>query len=177
VQLGGGKIPPIYQALRVVIEGKHDQIPEQAFYMKAELMRYKPGTGDETMKKREFSQFQQLLERQRDEILRCLARSNKEGRVLEEDCPQDLGDRSITNFSRELLFQQSTLRHQLLRKIEVALERIREGTFGECTSCGEQISVRRLEAMPFAVYCRDCQESVERERVTEDGNAPQRSWA
>ena len=129
------------------------------------------------MKKREFSQFQQVLERQRDEILRSLARFNKEGRVLEEDYPQDLGDRSITSLSRELLFQQSTHRRQLLRKIEVALERIREGTFGECSSCGEQISVRRLEAMPFAAYCRDCQESLERERVTEDGNAPQSSWA
>ena len=129
------------------------------------------------MKQREFRQFQQVLERQRDEILRSLARSNKEGRALEEDYPQDLGDRSITNLSRELLFQQSTHRRQLLRKIEVALERIREGTFGECTSCGEQISVRRLEAMPFAAYCRDCQESLERERVTEDGNASQCSWA
>ena len=129
------------------------------------------------MKQREFRQFQQVLERQRDEILRSLARSNKEGRALEEDYPQDLGDRSITNLSRELLFQQSTHRRQLLRKIEVALERIREGTFGECTSCGEQISVRRLEAMPFVAYCRDCQESLERERVTEDGNASQRSLA
>jgi RNA polymerase-binding transcription factor len=129
------------------------------------------------MKRREFSQFQQLLERQRDEIQRSLARSNKEGQVLAEDCPQDLGDRSITSLSRELLFQQSAHRRQLLRKIEVALERIRGGTFGECTSCGEQISVRRLEAMPFAAYCRDCQESLERERVTEDGNAPQSSWA
>jgi len=129
------------------------------------------------MKQREFRQFQQVLERQRDEILRSLARSNKEGRALEEDYPQDLGDRSITNLSRELLLQQSTHRRQLLRKIEVALERIREGTFGECTSCGEQISVRRLEAMPFAAYCRDCQESLERERVTEDGNASQRSLA
>ena len=129
------------------------------------------------MKQREFRQFQQVLERQRDEILRSLARSNKEGRALEEDYPQDLGDHSVTNLSRELLFQQSTHRRQLLRKIEVALERIREGTFGECTSCGEQISVRRLEAMPFAAYCRDCQESLERERVTEDGNASQRSLA
>jgi len=123
------------------------------------------------MKQREFRQFQQVLERQRDEILRSLARSNKEGRALEEDYPQDLGDRSITNLSRELLLQQSTHRRQLLRKIEVALERIREGTFGECTSCGEQISVRRLEAMPFAAYCRDCQESLERERLTEGGNS------
>ena len=69
------------------------------------------------MKQREFRQFQQVLERQRDEILRSLARSNKEGRALEEDYPQDLGDRSITNLSRELLFQQSTHRRQLLRKI------------------------------------------------------------
>lgn len=129
------------------------------------------------MKKREFNQFQQLLERQREEILRSLTRSEKEGRVLEEDCPQDLGDRSVTNLSRELLFQQSTHRRQLLRKIEVALERIRAGTFGECTSCGEQISLRRLEAMPFTAYCRDCQESLERERVTEDRNTSERQWA
>jgi RNA polymerase-binding transcription factor DksA len=76
------------------------------------------------MKKREF---QQLLERQRDKILRSLSRAQKQGRLLEEDYPQDIGDRSVTNLSRELLFQQSTNRRQLLRKIEVALERIREG--------------------------------------------------
>jgi RNA polymerase-binding transcription factor DksA len=98
--------------------------------------------------------------------------SNKEGRVLEEDYPQDLGHHPVMNLSRELLFQQSTHRRQLLRKVEVALERIREGTFGECTSCREQISVRRCEAMPFAVYCRDCQESLARERVRGWKRAP-----
>jgi DnaK suppressor protein len=117
-----------------------------------------------TMTKQQLDQLHQILEQRRKEILQTLTRAQKEGRGLHGDYPQDMGDRSVTSFSKELLFHQSTERHMLLRSIEAALERIDNGTFGECISCGEQISAKRLEAMPFTAYCRDCQERLEDER-------------
>jgi DnaK suppressor protein len=129
-----------------------------------------------TMTRKELDQFRESLESRRADILRMLTRVEKEGRSLPGDYPQDLGDRSVANLTKELLFQHGTQQRTLLRQIEVALERIREGTFGECISCGQQIAVKRLNAMPFTSYCRDCQERLERETVT-DEQLPQRQRA
>ena len=127
-----------------------------------------------SMKQHESKRFQQILEHQQKETLRSINRVKQEGRGLQADSPQDLGDRSVINFSRELLFQQSTQKRQLLRNIETALQRIREGTFGECLCCGNEISLKRLEAMPFTAYCRDCQDSLERERSVEQERVEER---
>ena len=43
-----------------------------------------------------------------------------------------------------------------------ALERLNEGSFGECVNCGNQIGPKRLEALPWTPYCIDCQEKIER---------------
>ena len=106
--------------------------------------------------------FRKRLEKDRGETRRSLARVQQEGRGLGPDSASDSGDVSVTTFSREFLFQQSTQRRQLLRKIDAALERIRNRTFGECAECGEEIDFKRLEAMPFTAYCRECQENLER---------------
>ena len=111
------------------------------------------------------------LEKDREETRRSLLRVQAEGRGLSQDCPTDSGEVSVTTFSREFLFQQSTQRRQLLRKIDAALERIRNRTFGECAECGEGIDVKRLEAMPFTAYCRECQEDLERQ------SSGERKWA
>jgi DnaK suppressor protein len=111
--------------------------------------------------------FQEILERMREETLHSLSRTRKEGRGIKQDTPQDTGERSESSFSKEFLFQRSTEQRALLRQIEAALQRIQEGTFGECLSCGVKINVKRLEAMPWAEYCRDCQEVFEREAPRE----------
>lgn len=111
--------------------------------------------------------FRQKLERDREETRKSLARVQAEGRGLGEDCPTDSGEVSVMTFSREFLFQQSTLRRQLLSRIDAALERIRTRTFGECAECGEEIDVKRLQAMPFTAYCRECQENLERQSLGE----------
>ena len=120
------------------------------------------------MKSENNKQFQQMLENRRNEILRSLNQVQSEGRSQQGDYPQDVGDRSVATFSRELLFQQASQKRAQLRKVDDALERIRQGTYGECLSCGEQISPKRLEALPFTGYCRDCQENLERERHLEN---------
>jgi DnaK suppressor protein len=111
--------------------------------------------------------FQETLERLREETLHSLSRTRKEGRGVKQDSPQDTGERSESSFSKEFLFQRSTEQRLLLRQIEAALQRIQAGTFGKCLSCGEQINFKRLEAMPSAEYCRDCQEVFEHETPQE----------
>ncbi len=54
---------------------------------------------------------------------------------------------------------------ELLRQVEAALERIKDGSFGECSSCGEPIAPARLRAVPWAALCRDCQALAEEERA------------
>jgi RNA polymerase-binding transcription factor DksA len=51
----------------------------------------------------------------------------------------------------------------MLRDVTSALQRIEDGSFGACERCGEAISEKRLEALPFARYCIDCQRLVEEE--------------
>lgn len=117
------------------------------------------------MTQEEVDFFRRVLESRRADILRALTRVEQEGRSLETDCPKDLGDLSVASLSKEMLFHHSTRRHILLRNIEEALQRIDRGDFGDCVSCGEQITLKRLQAMPFTQYCRDCQERIERESV------------
>jgi len=66
------------------------------------------------------------------------------------------------NVSRkEFLFSQSNTERQILQMVDNALNRIREGTFGECIACGEEINPRRLEAVPWTRHCIACQEKLE----------------
>jgi DnaK suppressor protein len=61
------------------------------------------------------------------------------------------------------------MKAETLHRINEALERLEEGTYGRCFECGEEIEPRRLRALPFAVRCKDCEEAREvaaqRERV------------
>lgn len=66
---------------------------------------------------------------------------------------------------RERLLEMKLIgrRAFLLRKVNNALQRIEEGTYGECSECGDEISLARLEARPTADYCIVCKEEAERE--------------
>ena len=118
------------------------------------------------MTQEEVDSFRRALESRRADILRALTRVEQQGRSLETDCPKDPGDLSVANLSKEMLFHHGSQHRMLLRNIEEALQRIDNDDFGDCVSCGEQISLKRLQAMPFTQYCRDCQERIERESVT-----------
>jgi DnaK suppressor protein len=53
------------------------------------------------------------------------------------------------------------LRSEMLTRIDEALARLKQGVYGDCFACGEEIAERRLRALPFAVRCRDCEEAWE----------------
>jgi DnaK suppressor protein len=90
--------------------------------------------------------------------------------------PEDLMDEA--DFSAQELNHQMSMRLRnreslYLKKIDEALLRIQEGTFGACTSCEEDIELKRLEARPTTNLCFTCKEESERsERIHIDGHKP-----
>lgn len=80
-------------------------------------------------------------------------------------------DRAATQTERELALRAGERRNNLLRKIEQALARIEDGSYGYCEETGEPIGLRRLEARPIATLSIEAQEKHERrERVTMAGD-------
>lgn len=115
-------------------------------------------------KKMDVEQFREKLELQKAETREWLHRTEEEQKGLAEDRPPERGDFCIESTAREYVFARLSQQRRLLNRIERSLERIHCGTFGECTSCGEEISHKRLNAMPWTEYCLHCQD--ERERLT-----------
>jgi RNA polymerase-binding protein DksA len=74
----------------------------------------------------------------------------------------DTVDQAASGSEKESLLQRSSREQQLLRAIDSALGRVRDGTYGKCLSCGKQIDGRRLEAVPLTPYCIHCEEDFER---------------
>ncbi len=117
------------------------------------------------MTKREFKEFREKMEKQLQEVRGFLGRLGQETRELELDVPQDSADRSVTHLSQEALFEQASHRRQQLRRIEGALRRMEEGSFGTCQVCEKEIARRRLDALPWTQHCLECQEMIERGTV------------
>lgn len=97
---------------------------------------------------------------------RHLERSNlsivEQGRETIAEEAQDTADQAVFSYQKELLFTRGTHDHGQLSLVKRALERLKEGSFGECIECGNEIGAKRLEALPWTPYCIDCQEKMER---------------
>ncbi len=77
------------------------------------------------------------------------------------DTALDDGDWSVIDLSEEISLRQLNAHKDTLQKIDEALLKLDEGTYGICEDCGETISEKRLKILPFAIYCIDCQERRE----------------
>lgn len=76
--------------------------------------------------------------------------------TLDDPPPKDWEDRAAERQSDEVLEALGTHDLDELRRIDAALARIAEGTFGECTKCGDEISEARLESVPETPFCVNC---------------------
>jgi DnaK suppressor protein len=119
------------------------------------------------MDKKKLEYFRKRLETRQQELRRMVSRTQQDGRSADEDTAQDIADRAASSYNKEFLFHQSNNDRQLLQMVDGALTRIREGTFGECISCGKEINPKRLEAVPWTRHCIDCQEKLEQGRLEE----------
>ena len=113
------------------------------------------------MDKKKLEYFRKRLELRQQELRRMVSRTEQDGRTVDEDSAQDIADRAASSYTKEFLFHQSNNDRQLLAMVESALDRIRQGTFGECISCGKEINAKRLEAVPWTRHCIECQEKLE----------------
>jgi DnaK suppressor protein len=112
------------------------------------------------MTKSELSRFRKVLEARQSELARVLR--NREGIVIEKS--PDALDEVQHATERELAIRNLDRESHLLRNVRGALRRIQDGTYGTCMHCEEDISPKRLDAVPWAGYCIRCQEIVDRNR-------------
>src|SRR5246127_1000114 len=119
------------------------------------------------MDKKQTDKFKKQLEERQQMLRRAVARTEVDGRTQDEDSAQDIADRAASSYNKEFLFSQSNNDRQLLQMVDGALNRIREGNFGECISCGKEINPKRLEAVPWTRHCIECQEKLEKGMLEE----------
>jgi len=119
------------------------------------------------MDKKKLDSFKKRLEERQQALRKAVSRTEEDGRVADQDTAQDIADRAASSYTKEFLFSQSNNERQLLQMVETALQRIREGSFGECVGCGNEINSRRLEAVPWTRYCIECQEKKEKGQLEE----------
>ena len=114
------------------------------------------------MEKKKLEAFRKRLEERQRELRSAMNRSAQDGRDADAESAQDVADRAANSYNKEFLFHQSNNDRQLLQMVDGALDRIREGNFGECISCGQEINPKRLEAVPWTRHCIACQEKLEK---------------
>lgn len=114
-----------------------------------------------TQSSQNMRRLEDKLRQQQALLERSMLTAVEQGRQTVADETQDVADQAVSSYQKELLFTQGTNGHSQLGLIRLALERIREGSFGECMQCGNPIGAKRLEALPWTPYCIACQEKIE----------------
>src|SRR5213595_3581978 len=110
------------------------------------------------MTKAETNKYKDILETRQAELLEVL--KNREGITIEKS--PDALDEVQNAAERELAIRNLDRESNLLRNVRAALARIAEGSYGTCLHCEEDISPKRLNAVPWTAYCITCQEAADR---------------
>jgi DnaK suppressor protein len=113
--------------------------------------------------KNRYNELRKMLEDRRRELVNEVqgrmrdvrADGNKDRDVL------DQGESSEVDIQEDIEFALIQMKSETLNKIDAALRRLEDGTYGDCFECGDEISEARLRALPFAVRCKDCEEARE----------------
>jgi len=107
--------------------------------------------------------IREMLLKMREELVREIARRSRETAVSGVSDIGDILDSVSEERTRELDMILTDREKQKLKQIDDALDRIEESTYGLCEECGVKIPRARLKVVPFAKYCVECKEAIERE--------------
>ncbi|MEM7048456.1 MAG: TraR/DksA family transcriptional regulator [Acidobacteriota bacterium] len=105
--------------------------------------------------------LRQRLEQRREQILDLYNSDLKAGQASADEGTDDIVDRANNSYNREFLFSLSNNERAMLVEVDEAIARMDEGTYGSCLHCQREIGSARLEAVPWAKLCIDCQELKE----------------
>jgi len=132
------------------------------------VREYRPTDSEPFMNERQREYFRNKLLSWREEILR---EARETLQHPQDECQNhpDVADRATTETERALELRARDRQRKLIAKIDAALARLEEGTYGYCEETGEPISLKRLDARPIATLSVEAQERHERrERVYRD---------
>jgi DnaK suppressor protein len=131
-------------------------------------LEYRPTDREPFMNPRQREYFRQKLERWKEEILRE-SRETLENLQEESQNHPDMADRASSESDRALELRTRDRQRKLISKIDAALKRIEDGTYGYCEETGDPIGIARLDARPIATLSLEAQEMHERrEKVYRD---------
>ena len=134
----------------------------------AEVIEYRPSDDEPFMNPRQREYFRAKLNAWKDDILRE-SRETLENLQEESQNHPDMADRASSESDRSLELRTRDRQRKLISKIDAALKRIDDGTYGYCEETGEPIGIARLDARPIATLSLEAQELHERrERVYRD---------
>ena len=115
---------------------------------------------ENTVNRERYEQLRAMLVERRGDIQQKL-RSLRETLPAEIADVRDTEEQSVDDFVQDVDFALMEMKSETLRRIDDALHRLDEGTYGNCDDCHAEISAGRLKALPFAELCRNCQEARE----------------
>ncbi len=110
---------------------------------------------DRYMDDKMLAHYRELLTTHREEVQAQLDRALEEPKHHPEALP-DEGDQASREAETEMELQEINRQRNLLREIEAALQRLDQGEYGYCESCGLDIGIKRLDVRPVATLCIDC---------------------
>jgi DnaK suppressor protein len=116
------------------------------------------------MTKSEIKKYREILEARQAELIAVI--KNREGITIEKS--PDALDEVQNAAERELAIRNLDRESNLLRNVRAALRRVEDGSFGVCVHCDEDISPKRVAAVPWTPYCIACQEAAD--RAQEEGS-------
>lgn len=126
------------------------------------------------LKKKDLDRYKKILEEKRATLVEKARRAHEERKAAVPEGGEDYVDDAVTSYTREFMLSLSDLDRRTLNMVMEALERIEDGTYGVCLVSGEEISEKRLDAVPWARYTVQAQEAIERREMAE---APLRDFA
>ena len=112
--------------------------------------------------KKEMEKYRRLLDDKKASLSAEIAKTRSAEEETTEESTQDIADKAVSSYTREFLYSLTDGERNTLLHIDDALGRIDVGTYGLCLNCGQLMTEKRLNAVPWAPYCLDCQELNEK---------------
>jgi DnaK suppressor protein len=145
-----------------IIEGK----PGRVGHGRSGVMRtHQAAAGKATMGQSRYDELKQMLQGRRRELqaqvqdkMRDVRASGEVNKLTEVF---DAGESSENDIQEDIELALIQMKSETLNKVDDALTRLEQGSYGNCFECGDEIAEKRLRALPFAVRCKDCEEARE----------------
>jgi DnaK suppressor protein len=115
------------------------------------------------LNKKEKERYIKMLQERKQEISYLLSEFSNDTKQVETGIAQDVGDKAESSYTKEFLLSLSDTERRQLLLIDEALKRIDAGHFGVCQECEKIIKKKRLNVVPWAPLCIECQQKEEEE--------------